>query len=157
MQPRDRARLALIRATEQALDRYPERTVAVVRARLEKASRRGDGEPLESRNVVAWLAVRAIDVHPAVGERLVRVWLSRAAERHRALQQSAKRRAASRAGGSAGDEGRDQARLTWSSSILRSARAITWRARLVASGFTEMDVMPWRTRSSANSGRFDGA
>ena len=152
MQPRDRARLALIRATEQALDRYPERTVAVVRARLEKAARRGDGEPLESRNVVAWLAVRAIDVHPAVGERLVRVWLSRAAERHRALQQSAKRRTA----GSAGDD-RNQSRLTWSSSILRSARAITWRARLVASGFTEMDVMPWRTRNSANSGRFDDA
>lgn len=153
MAPRDRARLALIRATEQALDRYPERTVAVVRGRLEKAARRRDGEPLESRNVVAWLAVRAIDVHPAVGEWLVRVWLSRAAERHRALQRSAKPSAAGRAG----DDGRDQSRLTWSSNILRSARAITWRARLVASGFTEMDVMPWRTRNSANSGRFDGA
>lgn len=147
MAPRDRARLALIRATEQALDRYPERTVAVVRGRLEKAAQRRDGEPLESRNVVAWLAVRAIDVHPAVGERLVRVWLGRAGQRHRSLQQSAARERV----------GELQPRRTWSSSILRSAREITWRARLVASGFTEMDVMPWRTRNSANSGRLDGA
>ena len=31
------------------------------------------------------------------------------------------------------------------------------RAGSTASGFTEIDVIPWRTRNSANSGRFDGA
>lgn len=141
------ARLALIRATEEALDRYPEHTMRVLRARLERAALRADGEPLSRRTVGASLMVRAIDVHPATGERLVRLWLKRAADRHRA--------AGSRA--DARDEEASQARLTWSSSIRRSARAITWRARVAASGLTEIEVIPARTRISANSGRLDGA
>lgn len=83
MQVRGRARLALLRATEEALERYPEHTVAVLRSRLGKAAQRRDGEPLNRRQVTAALAVRAIDVHPAVGERLVRWWLQR--ERRREL------------------------------------------------------------------------
>ena len=39
----------------------------------------------------------------------------------------------------------------------RSAEPITCRARPTASGFTEIDVIPNRTRCSANSGRFEGA
>jgi len=78
MPARARTRLVLIRATEEALDRYPDRTVAMVRAGLERTALRCDGEPLDSRMVLAGLAVRAIDVHPAVGERLVRLWLRRA-------------------------------------------------------------------------------
>lgn len=78
MQARARTRLVVIRATEEALDRYPDRTVAMVRGRLERTARRCDGEPLDSRTVLAGLAVRAIDVHPVVGERLVRLWLRRA-------------------------------------------------------------------------------
>jgi len=77
----------LIRVTEEALDRYPDRTVAMVRGRLERNARRCDGEPLDSRTVLAGLAARAIDVHPAVGERLVRLWLRRA--RRQALSEAA--------------------------------------------------------------------
>ena len=44
-----------------------------------------------------------------------------------------------------------------SSSSRRSAAATTRRVRSTASGLTEIDVMPKRTRCSANSGRFDGA
>jgi len=77
----------LIRVTEEALDRYPDRTVAMVRGRLERTARRCDGEPLDSRTVLAGLAVRAIDVHPVVGERLVRLWLRRA--RRQALLEAA--------------------------------------------------------------------
>ncbi len=41
--------------------------------------------------------------------------------------------------------------------ILRSAVAMACRASSTASGFTEIEVMPKRTRCSANSGRFEGA
>jgi hypothetical protein len=143
------ARLALIRATEEALDRYPEHTMRVLRTRLERAASRAEGEPLSRRTVGASLMVRAIDVHPATGERLVRLWLKRAADRQRA--------AGSGTGLVREEEEASQSRLTWSRSIRRSARAITWRARVAASGLTEIDVIPRRTRNSANSGRFDGA
>ncbi len=86
MQGRTRARLALIRATEEALERRPDLTVAFVRSRLERAAQRRDGEPLDSRVVLARLTIRAIDVHPAVGERLVRLWLRRA--RRQALEEA---------------------------------------------------------------------
>ena len=44
-----------------------------------------------------------------------------------------------------------------SRSSQRSARAMALRAVPVASGLTEIDVMPCRTRNSANSGRLDRA
>lgn len=71
------SRPVLLRITVEAFDRYPDRTVALVRARLERSSRRRPGERLEPRTVVQRLTVRAIDVHPAVGHRLVRYWLRR--------------------------------------------------------------------------------
>ena len=77
-QGRTRARLVAIRATEQALDRRPDLAVAFVRAQLERSVRRSAGQPLTSRVVVQRLAIRAIDVHPVVAERLVRLWLKRA-------------------------------------------------------------------------------
>lgn len=71
------ARPVLVRITVEAFDRHPHRTVALVRARLERSSRRRPGEPLDLRTVVQRGMVRAIDVHPAVGRRLVRHWLRR--------------------------------------------------------------------------------
>ena len=71
------ARPVLVRITVEAFDRHPDRTVALVRARLERSSRRRPGEPLDLRTVVQRVVVRAIDVHPAVGRRLVRYWLRR--------------------------------------------------------------------------------
>ena len=44
-----------------------------------------------------------------------------------------------------------------SRSIRHSASATVLRTAATASGFTEMDVIPWRTRCSAKAGRFDGA
>ena len=44
-----------------------------------------------------------------------------------------------------------------SSSIRHSAAATVLRTAATASGFTEMEVMPWRTRCSAKAGRLDGA
>ncbi len=44
-----------------------------------------------------------------------------------------------------------------SSRILRSAAAMACRASSTASALTEIEVMPKRTRCSANSGRFEGA
>src|SRR5437764_5953512 len=43
------------------------------------------------------------------------------------------------------------------SSKRRSAEPIMDRAAGTASGFTEIEVIPWRTRYSANTGRLDGA
>jgi hypothetical protein len=86
IQGRARARLALIRATEEVLARRPDLTVAFVRSRLERAAGRRDGEPLDSRVVLARLTIRVIDVHPVVGERLVRLWLRRA--RQQALEEA---------------------------------------------------------------------
>ena len=80
MQARARTRLALIRATEEALDRRPDLTVAFLRARIERSARRRTDGPLVKR-VGTDLTLRVIDVHPAVGERLVRLWLRRAKER----------------------------------------------------------------------------
>lgn len=80
MQARARTRLALIRVTEQALDRRPEQTVAFVRARIERSALRRTDRTLVTR-VGTDLTLRAIDVHPVVGERLVRWWLQRAAQR----------------------------------------------------------------------------
>jgi hypothetical protein len=71
------SRPVLLRITVEAFDRYPDRTVALVHAHLERSSRRRPGEPLELRVFVQRLSVRAIDVHPAVGRRLVRYWLRR--------------------------------------------------------------------------------
>ena len=87
MQVRSRARLALLRATEEALDRYPEHTVAVVRSALERSARRRTGSRFDARTMTLALTIRAIDVHPVVAERLVRLWLRRAAQQHRAAQQ----------------------------------------------------------------------
>jgi hypothetical protein len=80
VQARARTRLALIRATEQALDRRPDLTVAFLRARMERNARRRTDDPLPKR-LGLWLTIRAMDVHPVVGERLVRHWLERAARR----------------------------------------------------------------------------
>ena len=44
-----------------------------------------------------------------------------------------------------------------SSSIRHSAAATVLRTASTASGLTEIDVIPWRTRCSAKAGRFDGA
>jgi len=81
-QARTSARLVVIRATEEALDRRPDLAVAVVRAQLERSVRRRAGQPLTSRDVAQRLAIRAIDVHPVVAERLVRLWLKRARAAH---------------------------------------------------------------------------
>jgi hypothetical protein len=90
MRLRTHAQLLALRATEEALDRYPERTVAAVRDRLERSTRRDEGEPLDSRAIAAQVTVRLIDVHPAVGERVVRVWLRHA--RRKTLDQVDPRR-----------------------------------------------------------------
>jgi hypothetical protein len=82
-------RPVLIRITEEALDRYPDRTVALVRARLERASRRRPGEPFEVRRGMQRLMVRAMDVHPAVARALVRHWLRRAARNDAAARREA--------------------------------------------------------------------
>jgi len=82
VQARTRTRLALIRATEEALDRRPDLTVAAVRARLQRSARRRTDEPLVRRASVR-LTLRAMDAHPVVAERLVRLWLKRAARRER--------------------------------------------------------------------------
>lgn len=79
VQARARARLVLIRGAQEALDRRPDLTVAVVRSRLERHARRTDVPPAKRMGVR--LTLRAIDVHPVVGERLVRRWLQRAAQR----------------------------------------------------------------------------
>ena len=71
------ARPVLVRITVEAFDRHPDRTVALVRARLERTSRRRPGEPLVLRTVVQRAMVRAIDLHPAIGRRLVSHWLRR--------------------------------------------------------------------------------
>jgi hypothetical protein len=84
VQARTSARLVVIRATEEALDRRPDLAVAMVRAQLERSVRRRAGQPLTSRDVAQRLAIRAIDVHPVVGERLVRLWLRRARAAHEA-------------------------------------------------------------------------
>ncbi len=81
-------RPVLIRITEEALDRYPDRTVALVRARLERASRRRPGEPFEVRRSVQRLMVRAMDLHPAVARALVRHWLRRAARNEAAWRRA---------------------------------------------------------------------
>ncbi len=88
MQVRSRARLAALRVTEEALDRYPDHTVAVVRSALERSARRRTGRRFESRTVLLALTIRAMDVHPVVAERLVRLWVRRAAQQHRAAQLS---------------------------------------------------------------------
>jgi hypothetical protein len=90
VQARARARLTLIRATEGALDRRPDLTVAVLRARLERAARRRTDDPLVTR-VGLQVTLRAIDAHPAVGERLVRLWLRRAARREREVLDGGRR------------------------------------------------------------------
>ncbi len=82
MRARAHARLALIRATEQALDKYPDRTLALVRATLERSARQRTENRFESRVLMVALTIRAMDVHPVVAERLVRLWLRRAAQRH---------------------------------------------------------------------------
>jgi hypothetical protein len=107
VQARARTRLAMIRATEEALDRRPELTVAVVRSQLERSARRRTDEPL-ARRVGTDLALRAIDVHPAVGERIVRLWLRRAAERERQALESSRsghRERRGRSPGSSADRG----------------------------------------------------
>jgi hypothetical protein len=81
-QARTSARLVVIRATEEALDRRPDLAVAVVRAQLERSVRRRAGQPLTSRDVAQRLAIRGLDVHPVVAERLVRLWLRRARAAH---------------------------------------------------------------------------
>ena len=82
MQAQTRARLALIRATEEALDRRPDLTMAFLRSRMERAATRRTDDPLVKR-VGTGLTLRAFDIHPAVGERMVRLWLRRAKEREK--------------------------------------------------------------------------
>ena len=89
MQARTRGRLALIRATEMALDRRPDLTLAYLRSRMERSALRRVDDPLVKR-VGTGLTLRAFDVHPVVGERIVRLWLRRAKEREIEALESAR-------------------------------------------------------------------
>lgn len=90
MQTSRRMRLVLIRASERALDRRPDLTVAVFRASLERTARQREGRGFESRAFMAGLTVRAMDVHPTVARHIVRMSLRRAAQQHRSPQRAAR-------------------------------------------------------------------
>lgn len=74
----------LLRASETVLSRRPDLALRVVRVGVRRSAHRPDGEPLTARLVVAWLAGRLVDDHPAAARMLLRLALRRAARRHTA-------------------------------------------------------------------------